>query len=753
MRFFLALLLCLFVTAGAMAAAPTTLDDFFLPGSQPGESGTLEDPGRCFNCHSNYDQAVEPGSNWSGSMMAQAARDPLFYACLAVANQDAPDVGDLCLRCHTPAGWLGGRSVPTDGSALTAQDREGVMCDFCHRSVKPSPVGVNPFPGDLFYTQNTYSADQIYLSKISSHIPPTEANGMYVVDSDSAKRGPFSDPAARHQWRYSAFHRTANMCGTCHDVSNPVFDRQPDGTYVSNTFGQARTDFDPYSMFPIERTFSEWKMSAFNDGSEEHTCQGCHMPDVTGKGCNKADAPVRSNLPLHNMTGGNTWIPDIIAQFFPGEVDPALLSRGKTRAANTLRRAAFLESHIEGGDLVVKVTNLTGHKLPSGYPEGRRIWVNVKFRDASGALVSESGIYGLKSDTVAHTFGFGQFSPGQQETLLVPTVLDHDMGKVYEIKPGLSESLAAALGLPAGPSFHFVLNDTVYFDNRIPPAGFTNAGFRAIQSPPIAYNYADGQNWDDTRYAIPTGAVSAEIALYYQTASYEYIKFLLEENRTNNWGERLFDAWRNSGFSTPVAMVEASISLPTVAENIASAKSLPDGAEISLPGRTVTAALSGRFYVEESNRSCGIAVSWADEIEEGSAAAVVGTLTTVDGEREIVASSVLPASVEPVEPVHMTCFALGGGTSTGRPGPDGGMGVNNVGLLVRVAGTAGQRAPDGFLLDDGSKVYVEVVAPGLTLPSEGSKVVVTGISGLGTRNSKLSRLVRVRKQEDIRISN
>ena len=44
-------------------------------------------------------------------LMAQAMRDPLFLATMAIANQDAPASGDLCLRCHTPTGWLGGRLI------------------------------------------------------------------------------------------------------------------------------------------------------------------------------------------------------------------------------------------------------------------------------------------------------------------------------------------------------------------------------------------------------------------------------------------------------------------------------------------------------------------------------------------------------------------------------------------------------------------------------------------------------------------
>ena len=62
-----------------------------------------------------------------------------------IANQDAPDSGDLCLRCHTPGGWMEGRSLDTSGAMLNAKDRQGVQCDFCHRAVDYDYVpGVSP---------------------------------------------------------------------------------------------------------------------------------------------------------------------------------------------------------------------------------------------------------------------------------------------------------------------------------------------------------------------------------------------------------------------------------------------------------------------------------------------------------------------------------------------------------------------------------------------------------------------------------
>jgi hypothetical protein len=103
-----ALVVCVCLSVPAFAGVPTTIDDFFLFGSQPGESGTLEGSRRCGNCHAGYDRTIEPYTNWEGSMMAQAQRDPLYRACMAVANQDAPDSGDLLYPLPYADGLAGG---------------------------------------------------------------------------------------------------------------------------------------------------------------------------------------------------------------------------------------------------------------------------------------------------------------------------------------------------------------------------------------------------------------------------------------------------------------------------------------------------------------------------------------------------------------------------------------------------------------------------------------------------------------------
>ena len=141
------------VTVGAvLIPIPGGADTPTSNGTQPPLYFQLNPPGLCASCHGDYDNGhnVRPVTTWKGSMMANAGRDPLFWAALDVANNDLPGIGEWCLRCHSPGGWLEGRGGPpigsADGCGLNGQidgennDFEGLHCEFCHRmQINPSP--------------------------------------------------------------------------------------------------------------------------------------------------------------------------------------------------------------------------------------------------------------------------------------------------------------------------------------------------------------------------------------------------------------------------------------------------------------------------------------------------------------------------------------------------------------------------------------------------------------------------------------
>lgn len=456
-----------------------------LPGTQPKTVKPPVTPIKCFICHEDKEYNNAPATLWRGSMHAMAMKDPLFLASMAVANQDFQNAGNFCIRCHSPRAFLAGRAMPADGSALEDSDKWGITCDFCHRLVDPK------------------SKDGI---KLSDNDVSKYENGMYVVSPDKeTKRGPYDNVVAPHPTKMSKFHRSGELCGTCHDVTNPINNK------------------------PVERTYSEWKQSWYAEQGENGNCQSCHMKNkpgyAVGSYYNYAN-PYREFLPNHNFNGGSNWIYDTLPYFW-NDLDEDALKQGKERANQILKSAASLELDAKkDGDVysvTVKVTNLTGHKLPTGFPEGRRVWVNLKALDKNGKTIFESGKY--------------DYDDAQ--------LIKDQAAKVYEALPGIKGQ---------GETFHFVLNDTMEKDNRIPPKGFMNTNFEKVGAEVVGYKYADGQYWDETNYFVPGETAKIVATLYYQTATKEYIEFLRDKDKTSKYGKELYEVWKKTGKSAPVLM-------------------------------------------------------------------------------------------------------------------------------------------------------------------------------------------------------
>ena len=620
--------LILLLASGAIAYAWTALpvvDDPLvrMPGTQPGQVA-LQAPTRCLNCHAGYNESVEPGFNWKGSMMAQSARDFLFWSCMTVSAQDSiwavgrPNATDICERCHFPKGWLEGRSDPTNASLMTGADFDGLQCDFCHRMWDPffetTYAGTREGSEWLNYwdetnasgTPSQLAADATYAEDMSlaqaivqfnggnffsNNLPPANyqesASGQYFVSSNAAKRASFADANARHQMFYSRFHKSKYMCATCHDVSNPVLANlgadptQPLPTELNSAF----------SYLHVERTYSEFMLSAYGQqggaatnpefqiqGAPDIThaakCQDCHMRDVVGPGADLRNAVVRpdesvehpqSGQPLHDLTGGNAWVSWVLASAIPGSpnhdpfnegelnqgpavltldltqgegIDPLALLAGVDRAKQQLLLAATIKNlsyNASNGALSFQVQNNSAHKLISGFPEGRRMFVNIK-AFAGGNLIYEVNPYDVPGGTLRGlTYNYlGQGLPGPQALGANEVYVDE---LVYEMKP-----TSALTG--EDKSFHFALATGRYKDNRIPPKGFDISGAADRISVPVWHgvedpNYFTGAEYtggyNDVSLIIASGADFVEVNLYYQTTSREYIEFLRDEiNGTGN---------------------------------------------------------------------------------------------------------------------------------------------------------------------------------------------------------------------------
>ena len=651
---------CVFWVLFCVAWTPVPVDEdslLFMPGTQPGDNVTIESISQCANCHAGYNDAHEPLHTWQGSMMAQAARDPLWAASMTVALQDSvwllgnANAGDLCIRCHSPAGWTGGRSDPPNLTALdpASGDMEGVNCASCHQMIDPiaaerqtPDVPEETLALAIEAAQATYDRDITVLSSYqlfdsSGFLDPTEAlpvhygegeipdyieatSGQYFMEPDTKlRRGnrPDAEPKS-HSVLYSRFHKSALQCGTCHDVSNPALANALIAPDASETQAAG-------SYYHIERTFSEFMLSAYaqpggaptnaalhDEGiTQAASCQDCHMPTTTGKATNKNSAPERSDLRIHDLAGGNLWMTRILASLDQSSGNPLAdaynyelldgtrhpgavihvdglqglgqaLSDGAERAENKLEHAATL---LPTGPNSLRIINNTGHKLISGFPEGRRMWLHLSYYDSAGQLIGETNPY---EPLVINR------DAEQNPSYVSGGLLQRDRDDlVFEAK--MQSELT---GEPN--SFHMVLATSRYKDNRIPPKGFdiTQATARLAQPRAAGDDALDYFNpaeyaggYHDVDFTPPAGTAAWDARLYYQSTSYEYIRFLKDEingsadslysptpseesdayiaqsdpyfDSLKDWGEAIWELWLHNGGAAPFEMT-ATISRPPV---------------------------------------------------------------------------------------------------------------------------------------------------------------------------------------------
>lgn len=555
--------------------------------------------------------------DWAASMMANATLDPAFYAAVSIANRDLinlintlpgepddpaselgaflkanrrqrdvhrasdgslqpeellPFTADLCLRCHSPVGWMEAHSEPptsqapflkgqfwgaafqkhpvdasgrprrADTSRESETEIDGIDCEFCHR-VTDSAKRESRFDG------STMSA----------------GNGGFFVDRES----PFCDARDENgscselEPEYD-FLAEGDFCGTCHDVTNPLLKTK---TLVDGSV--------PDMNHPIERTYTEWYWSSYRG---EESCQDCHEP-VAFRG-----AQTWMIHPVLDRLRGDA---DQVWREAPYEYDVPDRSESYELASQRNREfmrdeaadVAFVDTPktAQAGESVtvsVKVTNKTGHKLPTGFSEGRQMWIHIEAVDESGNVLFRDGI--LEDGKLVRT----------------PETKVYEQVALAEGFPFLDENGDGEVD-DEEAHFHFVLMNVIAKDNRIPPRGYNKAGYTAdgafiVPRDPKDTDYPDGQNWDVTPYefAIPkaaTGPIRVTAKLMYQTFSREYVEFLSHHDhektsecggrardlpatgpyggscdRFDTWGKAFRDLWEKADRGPPVELGEAA---------------------------------------------------------------------------------------------------------------------------------------------------------------------------------------------------
>jgi Cytochrome c554 and c-prime len=302
----------------------------------------LQDPTTCMECHPGHYQ------EWSGSMHAYAAEDPVFVAMNARGQRETNgELGDFCVKCHAPMALLLGEASGSnfDPAALSPAAK-GVTCYFCHNV---------------------------------EAITEDHNNGL-VIAMDQTMRGGLRNPSesSAHDSKYdeAMASRTNNsrMCGSCHDVVTPG------GVH-------------------LERTFAEWKDTVFaiNDPATflPLTCTGCHMFSKTGV---VAEGAGSRQFGVHEH--GFPGIDQALTPFPEMEAQAALIKRDLDAALKLvgLRPLGSREPYggicvQPNGEITVRIDTFNvGHMFPSGAAQDRRAWIETIAYDASNNVLFSSGV-------------------------------------------------------------------------------------------------------------------------------------------------------------------------------------------------------------------------------------------------------------------------------------------------------------------------------------------------------------------------
>ncbi|MEJ2692676.1 MAG: multiheme c-type cytochrome, partial [Candidatus Thiodiazotropha sp.] len=635
----------------------------------------------CAGCHGgSVDQHTGHFSNWAGTSMASSARDPVFRAnqigvnsvVKSITGQDG--AGNVCMRCHSPNGWLSGRFDPALGgkadasnmiqSILLSTDTEGVMCETCHRAVgsvsykrddivattgldsvwnllaglfdwqhegremtdqagdttiaanlpygdtslqfldgmtyigpysgtgdiyfsdlpvegsytgqiyavypdwwtgpkNPAPVGMPAFNSagkELAYAPDgtlppifevpigvpTVGGNPDYtLQSLSLEHPTTGSGGRIGTQVTGGSALPALPAGMNGQASPNEYIRTSEFCGSCHDLTVPILGHG----------------------MPEQRTYSEWKFSAYsqasnviNDplgkrtGTGVERCQDCHMPKLkhefsddwpdslngdpllTGGFPYGKNRDSQGGTAMHKLTGANRDLPMMMKALYP-EIDlevvgtptgkdprvfPGMLSdrgpmydRAQRNTEITLRDAVDAQiirppkqvKTLANGDgvfrMVVRVHNNSGHRIPSGYPDGRRFWLSVDVKDQFGTSLYKSGVYDQVNAELM-TDETTPFVRAQHDVINAVNPANNAV-MVYERVTGTCTDAGGnaifpdpTAGTPVActPS-PALTNNFILFDNRIPPKGLDYVAAREAGVKFWNYDPATGVPYED----------------------------------------------------------------------------------------------------------------------------------------------------------------------------------------------------------------------------------------------------------------
>lgn len=534
---------------------------------------------QCMGCHSatNDDMVypfgesnqkpinVSPYTEWRASMMGLAGRDPIFHAQLESEKTLYPARAEFfdntCYRCH---GVMGQRQLELDKKQPFAHEmvyampddadgkygalaRDGISCAVCHQMSKEDMGTLRVFTGKFKLEE------------------PTVVNGPY----DQLVTLPMKQ-ATGITPRFGEHIKSSALCGSCHTVILPVFDKQ--GKAVLDKNGKPKEFYE-------QTTYPEWLNSVYQNEQPPiqrdavRTCQDCHMPkDVHGRRIISRIANIEDNnypytdyrladkditlrirddYSRHTLVGINQFglmmfqqFPAILgirtADYMYGQGalgletsqkssdELAKNSSAKIEVTSLTRNDKYLEA-------AVRVENLAGHSLPSGVAF-RRAFLTFEVLDAAGKVIWASGrtnsvgaIVQGTSDEVLPTEFF--YDPATRKQVFQPhyeVINEQRQAQIYE----------EVVEDPQGKiTTSFTALNHPLKNNRLLPRGWRADGPYAehtgphgdAERDPEYVNKSGATGADRIIYRIPLddgmrGAVTVRVSLNYQAIPPYYLK-------------------------------------------------------------------------------------------------------------------------------------------------------------------------------------------------------------------------------------
>ncbi len=445
-------------------------------------------------------QDVNVVDDWRSTTMANAAKDPFWRAQMSLETtvfpQHKASIEHTCTRCHAPLGhfdavYTGNVPYVLDQLLTDPVGLDGVSCMACH-SQRPDS-----------------------LSAVHS--------GALRLDTERRIYGPYPMPLVSPMLTATSFEpvyglhiRRAEACGTCHSLVTHTLDD------AGNPTGQ---------HFVEQATWHEWLNSTYP--AQAVRCQDCHM---TSLGKTPVDIAANSNTTLrqpffrHDLVGANLFMLRLMKaqralleiKAGPAHFDETIAATLEMLQHRSLQlQVEEIERTADSALLRVELTNLAGHKLPSGYPS-RRMFISVIAQTAEGDTLFASGMW---NDTFALEQIDLPFEPHHD------TIRSEQQVQIYEMV------MADADGQPTT-----VLKKAAYplKDNRLPPVGFSMSHYTADTTRIVGaalwdddFNFEGGQEGSGTDrvwYQIPlagyAGAVWVHVAVWYQAVPPEWVAAL-----------------------------------------------------------------------------------------------------------------------------------------------------------------------------------------------------------------------------------